>query len=455
MTFQTSREVGFVKLTSYSLSMCNALMTTTDCETMMRVNQKWMRSVGLFLIVAVALSATSCSDPEPEFTAWERPDEGQWYRGDLHVHAAGASNDASEESTPEKIREVAIERGLDFVVLTDHSNSTGSDPSTRDEDPDLFNQGPEFPFWNDVAELSDESLLMVQGNEVSPVDEGESDPRGHTGCIPATLGDDFDPDVAFVDRPRGEITGGQGLEQALDAGCFAILNHPFGPVPWISYDWTSYDYDAVEVWNGGLGFNQFDESALKSWACDLSQDRRVVPIGASDNHKIEVELPGTQTDPALGRPTTWVFAPELDWDEIIDGLNGGAVSITDSGYPLEIDVFDADGEWQAMAGGEFDVDAERWIRLQGRRVDGTGKRSLQLMKISRGECDDLRSEGETDVPEPNWEVVEQWEIDEGEIFDERLAVDAESGDIYFGWMKPENYRYDVDDVAISGALFTK
>src|SRR5690606_15787840 len=78
--------------------------------------------------------------PPPPFSP--RNISGQWWAGDFHVHATGASNDTGGDSLPEDIAMVAQQRGLDFVVLTDHSNSTGSDPSTTDEDPLLFNMGP-------------------------------------------------------------------------------------------------------------------------------------------------------------------------------------------------------------------------------------------------------------------------------------------------------------------------
>ncbi len=391
------------------------------------------------------------------FVPWERPEEGRWWAGDLHVHAAGASNDAAPESTPERIREVAIERGVDFVVLTDHSNSTGSDPWTLEEDPALFNQGPEFPFWDKALALSDDTFLMVQGNEISPVadiENGGSGPTGHIGCIPGTLVD-FDPNVAFVDRPRGEVTGGEALQQAQDVGCFSILNHPFGPVFWISYDWTSYDYDAVEVWNGGAGFNRFDEEAVKGWACDLSQDRRVVPVGGSDNHKVEVEPPGTVFDPPLGTPVTWVWSDALEWDEIISGLYAGQVSITDTGEPLEIDVFDASGQWLAMAGGDFQADQEVWIRVQGVRGGADEERQLQLIRIPQDGCDDTRAEGQINVPDPNWEVLETWSVDGGATVDEKREVNAEAGDVFFAWMVPEPVISMEEDVAISGALFAR
>lgn len=422
----------------------------------------WTTKISIVLVAAVV--TVGCSDGEEtedegeEFVPWERPVAGEWLAGDLHVHAAGASNDASPESTPERIQEVAIDRELDFVVLTDHSNSTGSDPWTLDEDPELFNQGPEFPFWDRAMELSTDSLLMMQGNEISPVHSNQARPTGHIGCIPATI-DDFDPDVAFVDRPRGEVTGGEALEQALEVGCFAILNHPFGPVPWIAYDWTSYDYDAVEVWNGGAAFNEFDEQAIQGWACDLSQGRQLTPVGASDNHKIEVDPPGTTFDPPLGIPVTWVFADEFRWEAIIDALYAGRVAVGDADRPLEIDVFDADGRWIAMAGGEFDAGEERRIRLRGVRADTDKERHLKLIRVPAGACDDTRAEGEINVPDPNWEVVERWEIEPGADIDEKITVSAESGDAFFAWLKPEKVALSMNDpdfdVAVSGALFAR
>ena len=67
-----------------------------------------------------------------------------WYASDLHVHATGASNDTGGESWPAAIKVVAQARGLDVVILTDHSNSAGSDPHSLDEAEALFNLGPEF-----------------------------------------------------------------------------------------------------------------------------------------------------------------------------------------------------------------------------------------------------------------------------------------------------------------------
>ncbi len=416
--------------------------------------RRWSTWLAVVVVVGLIVGCSSPDDePEQEdFDPWQRPLEGQWARGDLHAHSAGASNDAAPESTPERIAEVAQKRELDFVVLTDHSNST-QDPWTMDEDPELYNTGPDFPHWELAKQLWDGSFMMVQGSELSPTSDDNSEPTGHIGCIPRSL-TDFDPDHAFTDRPRGEVPGGDALQQALDVGCFAILNHPFGPVPWISYDWTDYGYEGMEVWNGGAGFNDFDELAVKGWACDLSQDRQITPIGASDNHDVEVEPPGSLSQPPLGYPVTWVWVEEFEWGHIIDGLDAGMVGITDSYDPFEIDVFEPDGRWLAMAGGEFEAEDERVVRLRGVRKSGDEERQLKLMRVSEGSCDDQRQEGEIEAPDPNWEIVEEWALDgEGE-FEKKVEVEVEQGDVFFGWMRPQTLGAHEEDVAISGAVYT-
>ena len=76
--------------------------------------------------------------------------------------------------------------------------------------------------------------------------------------------DAFDNTV-FVDRPFGDITGANAVQQCHNAGGIAILNHPFGPTSWVSFDWTSLDFDGIELYNGGAGFDASDEVALLRW----------------------------------------------------------------------------------------------------------------------------------------------------------------------------------------------
>lgn len=376
---------------------------------------------------AALLAALGCTDGGLTF---EDDPPGRWWRGDVHVHATGASNDTGGDSTPEAIKAVALARGLDFVVLTDHSNSTGSDPSTRDEDPALFNQGPEFVYFEQAARLTEPGrFVMVSGNELSPVADPPNAPRGHIGCLPGALAG-FDTDSPFTDRPKSEVTGGEALAQARNRGCFTVVNHPFAQVAWIRYDWTDLDYDAIEVFNGGLGFDEGDMQAYDAWRCDLLAGRDVTPIAASDNHRVHVEAPGLYLDAALGYPSTAVFTDGDDWDSILEGLRSGDVVLSEGDSWLELTTYDARG---ARAGGA-DV---AWIRLRG-RLDAGARVATLTLRHATG-CEDPRpaSQGPT-VREAH---LFRRAVRGGDAFDEAVAVDGSRG-VYSATLLVDEGRYD-------------
>lgn len=357
--------------------------------------------------------------PTPPVT-WAEDPEGEWLRGDLHVHATGASNDTGGNSQPEDIAAKAQELGLFFVVLTDHSNSTGSDPYTLDEDPELFNQGPEFVYWDLAAELSvEDEFIMVSGNEISPVDVNENDPRGHVGCIPRTLSDDFDVDSPFIDRPRGVVSSKDVIDQALDRGCFTILNHPYAVTAWITSDWTSFDYEGMEVWNGGANsLDSFDMIGWDAFRCDLLQGRKVTPIAASDNHRVHHE--GDILNPPLGRPTTSVFSAARTWDAIIEGLDAGLVAMGEGDSVVLLDTYDEAG---ARAEG---ADA-RYVRVRG-ELDERARRIGATLRLTLAtSCVDSRPATYPAVPKVTDTVLLELEVAPGETFDISTELDGTSG----------------------------
>jgi hypothetical protein len=299
--------------------------------------------------------------------------------------------------------------------------------------------GPEFPYWETAAELTEPEFLFIDGNEISPVDENEVAPTGHVGCAPRDL-DEFDVDYVFTDRPRGTVTGGETLAQAAEAGCFATLNHPYALAAWTAFDWTSTDYDAIEVYNGTAGWDQGDFDALEAWACDLSLGRNPTAVAGSDNHRIEIEPPGGLTDPPLAWPTTWVWADELTWPKVMGALESGRVAVTDDGSPLEIDAYAADGRWLGMMGDEVDAAAVAQVRVSG-SVSSLGKpRVARVYRIVAGACDDPRGPNVREVPQPNWQVVWEVELADGDSFDETVSVALQPGDSVFLYKGPASDR---------------
>lgn len=223
-----------------------------------------------------------------------------WFSIDLHVHSSIGSNDTDGLGVPENIAEVVELSGLDFVWLTDHSNSLGS--MYCEDVEDCPNEGPEW-----IEGDWPENILM--GVEISPRKESSLEGNGHVSCLPRQ--ETSFQDVVFIDRPFGSVDGANILEQCKNADGFRILNHPFGPTPWVSFDWTSYDFEAIEIYNGSGGFDESDLKALAFWEqsiveYDQFQNRLYLPIGSSDSHRWFTSAPGTLMDPALGWPRTWV-----------------------------------------------------------------------------------------------------------------------------------------------------
>jgi hypothetical protein len=384
----------------------------------------------------------SCKD-EPKDSAcadtWEADPAGNWYLGDMHVHATGASNDTGGDSYPGDIANMAKQRGLHFVVLTDHSNSTGSDATTTDEDSTLFNQGPEFPYWDSAAYYTDNNFLMVCGNEISPVNPSNSVPTGHIGCIPADL-NTFNKNYVFTDRPKGAVTGADVMSQATAAGCFKILNHPYAPTKWIAYDWTSFDYDAIEIWNGTIGYDEWDGYAYNAWICDLLSGKQVTPIGSSDNHRVNTAPPGMFLDPALGYPVTAVFASSLTWDNIIAGMKKGDVALFEGESRLFINDYN---ESKCHAKGNN----IEWIRLRGKVDPNLQDPVLKLHFFTA--CTDPRP-GLVGYPELIGNVIHEVALTIGETFDIAVKVSGGTG-VYNAMLKGYGQQY----VAISKAVVAK
>ena len=171
----------------------------------------------------------------------------------------------------------------------------------------------------------------------------------------------------------------------------------------------------MEVWNGGLQFDRSDFDGLKAWACDIANGHRPVLVGGSDNHRVNIEPPGEPTNPALGLPLTWVFADELSQDGIVKALGEGLTSVSDTGFPLELDVFDAKGHWLGMQGSQVSSEQVAWLRLKTAGFAADDSRRLKLFKIAAGNCDDTRLAGESLVPEPNFIEVLDLPISTGPV----------------------------------------
>lgn len=269
----------------------------------------------------------ACSAPEIN---------GQWLSADLHLHSSLGSNDTDGLGDAAALAAVMEQQGLDLVWLTDHSNSLGSMDCSDVED--CPNQGPETTpgDWGDGVYL---------GVELSPRAEGSS-PVGHVGCLPLD-GAPFAQDVVFTDRPFGALDGAETLAQCAAAGGWSVVNHPESPFSWLAWDDSSDDYQAMEIYNGTLGFDTSDADAVALWEARWQAGHKVVPVGGSDSHRWGSEPTERGLDPAPGWPSTRIFVRE--GQDALQALHAGQVIVYEPGSSLS---FTANHDGDVVGPGE-------------------------------------------------------------------------------------------------------
>lgn len=431
-----------------------------------------MRFIKMMLRLSVPcmlLTACRVSDSIAMAPRWEAGPSGEWHQGDFHVHTSVGSNDTRTDgvanSWPDTVKAIAIERGMDFVIITDHSNSAGSITTTTREDGRTWNQGPEFPVWDTAAALSDLSFLMLDGSEISPVSTlqpnecdycsstgtGEAYPVGHIGCFPADLAT-FDTTGVFTDRPPGAVTGKRGIDKCHAMGGLAVVNHPYPNVtPWIEYDWTSFDYDAIEVWNGGVGWDTFDAAAYDAYLCDRLAGRKVVAVGGSDNHRtlLPYIAGNVNFDPPLGLPMTSIFSKTFVWKELVTGFQAGRIVVHDKDTFVDFRVYASRG-YLGGVGDEVARSRAQGVSTVWLKGKSKGTQAVQLWHVAPGACTETRRAGNDKPPTVIKQVVYEAEF-EG-AFDWRATLSLREG-LYFAIVGPfETKSLNIRNVAVTNVF---
>jgi PHP domain len=198
-----------------------------------------------------------------------------WLAGDLHAHTFHSDGAMSVA----ELALFAVERGLDFVAVTDHN--------TVSHHACLGTVSARY------------GVTLLPGQEVTTA-------FGHAGVLGDTGWIDFREPAA------------SWLTLAESRGGLMSVNHPFaGPVSWVHP--MPKRPPLLEVWH----WSWLD----LSWTTPLSWwqawDPAAIPVGGSDWHR-----PGD--DAPLGTPTTWVSCASSSVADILDGLRAGRVAISAS-----------------------------------------------------------------------------------------------------------------------------
>jgi hypothetical protein len=212
--------------------------------------------------------------------------EPGWLRGDLHCHTLHSDGD----SWPTDMLAHAVERGLDFLGVTDH-NQVGHQA--------------------DYLRVSGSGLpLVLPGIEVTTY-------GGHWNAWGTATWWEFR-------EPTSEATS-RAMTLAAASGAVVSVNHPkpFGPA-W-EYP-NAVGYHAIEVWNGA--WERLNHVSLAWWEEQLRAGRRIVALGGSDTHNLKEVDPDNRHGRMLGLPTTWARVTEATPDGVLSALRRGDVFIS-------------------------------------------------------------------------------------------------------------------------------
>ena len=197
----------------------------------------------------------------------------RWLAGDLHAHTVHSDG----VLTVPELAVLAVERGLDFLAVTDHN--------TISHHAELAGAGRRY------------GITLLPGQEVT-TDGGHAGALGDVGWI------DFrqEPD-AWLDATEA-------------AGGLLSVNHPFaGPVSWTRP--MRRRPPLIEAWH--WSWLDLRWTTPLSWW--LAWDPAAIPVGGSDWHR-----PGSDAPP--GHPTTWVECEGDQPGDVLDGLRAGRVAIS-------------------------------------------------------------------------------------------------------------------------------
>ncbi len=244
----------------------------------------------------ILIGVSQCLRPETvTFVMTFTEKETRWLKGDTHIH----THHSDGLYTPKKVHRLAVKKGFDYAIFTDHNNNM---------------RGHFEPFFH-------RNMLAINGQELTSF-------NGHVN-----LWGIKNP----VDLPFGFNTLEEYRKIAAEArerGCTMSINHltckNCGWRFWQDDETdpakktlpTDLDFDSCEVWNGPMRIDNV--TAVQWWHQQLLKGWRLPAVGGSDYHQnyVGVNL--------LGSPTTYIYAHSNTTEDVLEALKSGRSFITHS-----------------------------------------------------------------------------------------------------------------------------
>jgi histidinol phosphatase-like PHP family hydrolase len=201
--------------------------------------------------------------------------ERRLFKGDTHMHTLGSDGTFSVEG----VAQLGKQLGLDFIFVTDHNN-----------------------YAHNFQNVDVEGITVIPGTEWTHY-------KGHAGL----LGVKKPFESAFCVNSLAEAQ--QKLMEAKENGALLILNHPFCPNCGWKWGMENFEYDAIEIWNGGLSISS-NLKCMEWWQEQLQNNRKIPVVGGSDFHRLDVLS-------LIGMPSTCVYAKSNTSEDIIQAIRNG------------------------------------------------------------------------------------------------------------------------------------
>jgi hypothetical protein len=256
-----------------------------------------------------------------------------WLRGELHCHSLHSDGERDASS----MVQLAYQRGLDFLAITDH-NTTASQ--------------------RELANLHDPGLILLCGVEATTY-------KGHFNIwgIPDWI--DF--------RVQSPAEMQAAIQFANERGAVTSCNHPEPLGPAWDYE-TVANYQCIEVWNGPWSLR--NQIALDFWIKRLESGRCIPALGGSDWHGQKGT--STKNSRTIGIPTVWVYVPATpSASAILDAIRLGHVALSSEPNGAFVDLRSGEN-FAAMSGDRLPRPAhgQLTIRIHCQRSAGYQLRLL-------------------------------------------------------------------------------
>ena len=229
-----------------------------------------------------------------------RSKEG-WYRGELHCH----STESDGRQPIDVVVESAEEAGLDFLAVTDHFTTSQ---------------------WRHLLGHIDRPMAFLRSLELTS-HEGHANLHGLRQWVDSA-----------TDLPGWSMN--QAAAAARNQGALFSVNHVFSRISnWQALDFDWRQADLLEIYHRSSGAT--NPTYLPFWDHLLIEGRRVIGVGGTDGHNI------SESDQALGKLVTWVYADELSESGILAGLRRGQVYVS-RGAEMRFSAVNGEGQRAQM-----------------------------------------------------------------------------------------------------------